>query len=152
MDAVSCGARVRPKKIILIVNPDEKALSVLSYTLFCNGYRVLKASTQQEAVAIFATGPMIDLVVIDEGEPPKYEAWETAKRIKLMRRYMPMLILTAVPENAPADHVADAVLASTNCSSQDLLERIKVMSARKRGQRKGAQRHQNPKEEERKPQ
>ncbi len=37
-------------------------------------------------------------------------------------------------------HVADAVLARKNCSSQELLERIKVMSARKRGPRKGAQR------------
>jgi hypothetical protein len=37
-------------------------------------------------------------------------------------------------------HVADAVLARKNCSTQELLERIKVMSARKRGPRKGAQR------------
>ena len=37
-------------------------------------------------------------------------------------------------------HVADAVMAKKNCSTQELLERIKVMSARKRGPRKGAQR------------
>ena len=36
--------------------------------------------------------------------------------------------------------MADAVMARKNCSSQELLERIKVMSARKRGPRKGAQR------------
>jgi hypothetical protein len=36
--------------------------------------------------------------------------------------------------------VADAVLVRKNCSTQELLERIKVMSARKRGPRKGAQR------------
>jgi hypothetical protein len=33
---------------------------------------------------------------------------------------------------------ADALLAKKNCSPQELLERIKVMSARKRGPRKGA--------------
>ena len=35
---------------------------------------------------------------------------------------------------------ADALLAKKNCSPQELLERIKVMSARKRGPRKGSQR------------
>jgi hypothetical protein len=38
-------------------------------------------------------------------------------------------------------HAADALLAKKHCSSQELLERIKVMSARKRGPRKGALRH-----------
>jgi hypothetical protein len=32
------------------------------------------------------------------------------------------------------------MLAKKNCSSHELLERIKVMSARKRGPRKGTQR------------
>jgi hypothetical protein len=35
-------------------------------------------------------------------------------------------------------HAADALLAKKNCSSQELLEKIKVMSARKRGPRKGS--------------
>ena len=34
-------------------------------------------------------------------------------------------------------HGADALLAKKNCSPQELLERIKIMSARKRGPRKG---------------
>jgi hypothetical protein len=34
-------------------------------------------------------------------------------------------------------YAADALLAKKNCSPQELLERIKVMSARKRGPRKG---------------
>jgi len=37
-------------------------------------------------------------------------------------------------------HAADALLSKKNCSSQELLDRIKVMSARKRGPRKGSQR------------
>jgi hypothetical protein len=39
-------------------------------------------------------------------------------------------------------HGADALVGKKNCSSQELLERIKVMSARKRGPRKGVQRMQ----------
>jgi hypothetical protein len=41
-------------------------------------------------------------------------------------------------------HAADALLAKKNCSPHDLLERIKIMSARKRGPRKGATRMTSP--------
>jgi len=41
-------------------------------------------------------------------------------------------------------HAADALLAKKNCTAQELLERIKVMSARKRGPRKGSVRVQQP--------
>jgi hypothetical protein len=37
-------------------------------------------------------------------------------------------------------HHADALISRKNCAPQELLERIKVMSARKRGPRKGTQR------------
>jgi hypothetical protein len=37
-------------------------------------------------------------------------------------------------------HGADAMLAKKTCSAQELLERVKVMSARKRGPRKGVHR------------
>ena len=37
-------------------------------------------------------------------------------------------------------HAADAVMARKNCTSFELLERVKMMSARKRGPRKGAHR------------
>jgi hypothetical protein len=51
------------------------------------------------------------------------------------------MILLGDAQAANGDiHVADAVLARKNCSSFELLERVKVMSARKRGPRKGAQR------------
>jgi hypothetical protein len=37
-------------------------------------------------------------------------------------------------------HAADALLHKKTCAPQELLERIKVMSARKRGPRKGSTR------------
>ena len=63
------------------------------------------------------------------------------ERLKQMTVHVPMILLgdSAGCMNGEI-HVADAVLARKNCSSQELLERIKVMSARKRGPRKGAQR------------
>jgi hypothetical protein len=49
------------------------------------------------------------------------------------------MILLGDPQKMGSDlHSADAMLAKKNCSPQELLERIKVMSARKRGPRKGS--------------
>ena len=47
------------------------------------------------------------------------------------------MILLGDPQKMSGEmHAADALLAK-NCSAQELLERIKIMSARKRGPRKG---------------
>jgi hypothetical protein len=49
------------------------------------------------------------------------------------------MILLGDPQKMGGDlHAADALLAKKNCSAQELLERIKTMSARKRGPRKGS--------------
>ena len=62
------------------------------------------------------------------------------ERLKRMRSYVPMMLLGDGQGASGEIHVADAMIARKNCSTQELLERIKVMSARKRGPRKGAQR------------
>lgn len=130
---------MRPKKVILCVDDHEQELSVLKFTLATNGYRVLAASNGQEAIAIFATAPQIDLVLADTNMPQMSGA-QLAERLKRMKPYVPMILLGDTQAGNGEIHVADAVLARKNCSSQELLERIKVMSARKRGPRKGAQR------------
>ena len=96
---------MRPKKVILCVDDNEQELSVLSFMLSTNGYRVVSACTGQDAIGIFGQNQ------VDLGDPQK------------MGGEM---------------HTADALLAKRNCSPQELLERIKVMSVRKRGPRKGA--------------
>ena len=55
-----------------------------------------------------------------------------------MRSHVPMILLGDAQAMDGEIHAADAVLARKSCSSLELLERIKVMSARKRGPRKGA--------------
>jgi CheY-like chemotaxis protein len=130
---------MRPKKVILCVDDNEQELSVLKFTLATNGYRVLAASNGQEAIAIFDTAPQIDLVLADTNMPQMSGA-QLAERLKRMKSYVPMILLGEPQAVNGEIHVADAVLARKTCSSQELLERIKVMSARKRGPRKGAQR------------
>jgi len=130
---------MRPKKVILCVDDNEQELSVLKFMLETNGYRVLAASNGQEAIAVFATAPQIDLVLADT-TMPQMSGGQLVERLKRMRGHVPMILLGDAPVASGELHVADAVLVRKNCSTQELLERIKVMSARKRGPRKGAQR------------
>jgi len=129
---------MRPKKVILCVDDNEQELSVLKFMLATNGYRVLAASNGQEAIAVFATAPQIDLVLTDT-TMPQMSGGQLVERLKRMRGHVPMILLGDAQASGEL-HVADAVLVRKNCSTQELLERIKVMSARKRGPRKGAQR------------
>ncbi len=129
---------MRPKKIILCVDDNEQELSILSFMLSTNGYRVLSATTGQEAIDIFAETP-VDLVLADYGLP-QMNGGQLVERLKQIASHVPMLLLGDPQKMGGEMHAADALLAKKNCSSQELLERIKVMSARKRGPRKGSQR------------
>ena len=129
---------MRPKKIILCVDDNEQNLSVLKFMLVTNGYRVVSAPTGQEAIEIFKENP-VDLVVADFGMP-QMNGNQLVDRLKRLAPHVPMILL-GDPQRPGSDiHAADALLAKKSYLPQELLERIKIMSARKRGPRKGAQR------------
>ena len=129
---------MRPKKIILCVDDNEQELSVLKFMLTTNGYRVFSASSGQEAIGIFANTP-VDLVLADFSMP-QMNGNQLVDRLKRTAAHVPMIVLGDPQTMVGEIHAADALLAKKSCSPQELLERIKVMSARKRGPRKGAQR------------
>ena len=127
---------MRPKKVILCVDDNEQELSVLTFMLATNGYRVVSATTGQEAIAIFGE-TAVDLVLADFAMP-QMNGDQLVQRLKEIASHIPMILL-GDPQKMGGDiHAADALLAKKNCSSQELLEKIKVMSARKRGPRKGS--------------
>lgn len=127
---------MRPKKVILCVNSNDQELSVMSFMLTTNGYRVLSAQNAQEAIELFSGSP-VDLVLADYGAP-QMNGSQLVKRLKQIAGHVPMILLGDPQALAGQIHLADALLAKKQCSPQELLERIKVMSARKRGPRKGA--------------
>jgi two-component system response regulator CpxR len=129
---------MRPKKIILCVDDNERDLSVLKFMLSTSGYRVHGAASGQEALAIFP-GLQVDLVLIDFAMP-QMNGRQLVERLKRIAPHVPMLLLGDPQAMGGEIHLADAMLAKKNCSPQELLERVKVMSARKRGPRKGAHR------------
>jgi len=133
---------MRPKKIILCVDDNEQELSVLKFMLATNGYRVVTAGNGQQAIEIFSETP-VDLALVDYAMP-QMNGSQLVERLKQIAVHVPMILLGDPQRMAGEMHAADALLAKKNCSSQELLERIKVMSARKRGPRKGSQRMAPP--------
>ena len=129
---------MRPKKVILCVDDNEQELSVLKFMLATNGYRVLSATNGQDAIALFSEN-QVDLVLADHSMP-QMNGGQLVERLKQIASHVPMILLGDPQKMAGEMHLADALLAKKNCSSQELLDRIKVMSARKRGPRKGSQR------------
>ncbi len=129
---------MRPKKVILCVDDNEQELSVLKFMLTTNGYKVVAAVNGQEAIGAFQTN-QVDLVLADFNMQPM-KGDQLVHRLKAIASHVPMILLGDPQMTGGEIHVADALIAKKNCTPQDLLERIKIMSARKRGPRKGTQR------------
>jgi two-component system response regulator CpxR len=127
---------MRPTKVILCVDDNEQELSVLAFMLTTNGYRVLSALNGPEAIGIFSE-TSVDLVLSDFAMP-QMNGDQLVGRLKQMGAHVPMILLGDPQKMGGELHAADALLAKKNCSAQELLERIKTMSARKRGPRKGS--------------
>jgi CheY-like chemotaxis protein len=128
---------MRPKKSILLVNDNEQELSVLSFMLTTNGYKVLPATSGQEAILLFSHA-QVDLVLADFAMPQMNGSQLVTQLKKMAPHQVPMVLLGDLAAMAGQMHSADALLAKTHCSNQDLLDRIKIMSRRKRGPRKGS--------------
>ena len=129
---------MRPKKIILCVDDNEQDLSVLTFMLSINGYRVVSANNGADASDIFSD-TAVDLVLSDYAMP-QMNGDQLVNRLKQIASHVPMILLGDPQKMGDQMHGADALLAKKGCSPQELLERIKIMSARKRGPRKGTTR------------
>jgi two-component system, OmpR family, response regulator CpxR len=129
---------MRPKKVILCVDDNEQELSVLKFMLITNGYRVLAATNGQDAISLFQENA-VDLVLADHSMP-QMTGDQLVMKLKKLAGHVPMVLLGDPQKMNGQIHGADALLAKKTCSPQELLERVKIMSARKRGPRKGVQR------------
>lgn len=133
---------MRPKKVILCVDDNEQDLSVTTFMLVTHGYKVVPARNGQDAIAAFADTP-IDLVLADHSMP-QMSGSQLVGRLKQMAPHVPMILL-GDPQKMNGDvHLADLLLTKKSCSPTDLLERVKTMSTRKRGPRKGSVRLPQP--------
>jgi CheY-like chemotaxis protein len=128
---------MRPKKTILCVDDNEQTLSVRKFLLETRGYRVYTALNGQEAIQLFSS-MHFDLVLTDLGLP-QMDGNALIGHLKELSPEVPMILTSDTVRAGERSHRADAFLAKGCCSPAELIERIRVMSARKRGPRKAVQ-------------
>jgi len=129
--------RMRPKKVILCVDDNEQVLSVRTFLLETRGYRVLCALTSTEALEILerTTPGTLDLLIADL-LLPGMDGNELVRRAKQMHPLLPTLIVSGTVSTYDRALAADAFLPKGAASPAELLERIRVLVARKRGPKK----------------
>jgi two-component system response regulator CpxR len=125
---------MRPKKVILCVDDNEQALSVRKFFLETRGYRVHTAQTAEEAMGLFDRGG-IDLVICDL-VMPNTDGNELVKRMKERAPEVPTMLISGAVHSFDRASAADAFLPKGQSSPLEMLERVRVMVARKRGPKK----------------
>jgi CheY-like chemotaxis protein len=125
---------MRPRKVILCIDDNEQALSVRKFMLETRGYRVIPSLSAHEALDIFRHGG-IDLVLSDL-IMPQIDGNELVRRMKEIAPEVPMILISGSVKNFDRANHADCFLPKGACTPLEMLERVRVMIARKRGPKK----------------
>jgi two-component system, OmpR family, response regulator CpxR len=130
---------MRPKKTILCVDDNEQVLSVRSFLLETRGYRIIAANSPQEALEVLErTLPgTLDLVLCDL-LMPQMDGNELVRRAKQLHPGVPAMIVSGTVNAFDRALHADVFLPKGACSPAEMIERIRVLVARKRGPKKAA--------------
>src|ERR1700678_334549 len=128
---------MRPKKTILCVDDNEQILSVRTFFLETRGYRVLPPANPQDAVDAIANSlpGSIDLLLCDL-IMPQMDGNELVRRAKQLHPTLPAMIVSGTVTAYDRAGRADVFLPKGACSPVELLERIRILVARKRGPKK----------------
>jgi two-component system response regulator CpxR len=128
---------MRPKKTILCVDDNEQILSVRTYLLTTRGYRVVCLQSAREALDyIEQTAPgSIDLLLCDL-LMPQMDGNELVRRAKQLHPGLPAMIVSGTVSSFDRAVCADVFLPKGASSAAEMIERIRVLVARKRGPKK----------------
>jgi CheY-like chemotaxis protein len=128
---------MRPKKTILCVDDNEQVLSVRTFLLETRGYRVLTATSAQEALEYIerAVPGSIDLLLSDL-IMPQMDGNELVRRAKQLHRGLPAMIVSGTVNSYDRAVYADVFLPKGASSPAEMIERIRILVARKRGPKK----------------
>jgi CheY-like chemotaxis protein len=127
---------MRPKKTILCVDDNEQALSVRKFMLETRGYRVLASLVPEQALESFHSGG-IDLVICDLNMP-RMDGNELARRMKEIAPEVPILLVSGCVKAYDRATHGDCFLPKGACSPVEMLDKAKIMLARKRGPKKSS--------------
>jgi CheY-like chemotaxis protein len=128
---------MRPKKTILCVDDNEQILSIRTFLLETRGYRVVALANPHEALeAISQSLPgSIDLLLCDL-IMPQMDGNELVRRAKQINPALPAMIVSGSVTAYDRAGRADVFLPKGAGSPAELLERVRILVARKRGPRK----------------
>jgi two-component system response regulator CpxR len=128
---------MRPKKTILCVDDNEQVLSVRCFLLETRGYRVIAAQTAQEALEVLERSApgSLDLVLCDL-LMPQMDGNELVRRAKQLHPGLPAMIVSGTVNTFDRALHADVFLPKGASSPAEMIERIRVLVARKRGPKK----------------
>ncbi|HUD21984.1 MAG TPA: response regulator [Acidobacteriaceae bacterium] len=128
---------MRPKKTIICVDDNEQVLSVRTFLLETRGYRVIALTNPHEALeTIFRSLPgSLDLLLTDL-IMPQMDGNELVRRAKDIHPQLPALILSGSVTAYDRAGQADVFLPKGACTPAELLERVRILVARKRGPKK----------------
>jgi CheY-like chemotaxis protein len=131
---------MRPRKTVLCVEDNEQILSVRKFLLETRGYRVLAMGTAAEALEHLqgAAQGSVDLLMSDL-ILPQMDGNELIRRAKQMHPGLPTLLVSGTVTNFDRAAAADAFLPKGACTPAEVLDRIRILVARKRGPKKHVQ-------------
>jgi two-component system, OmpR family, response regulator CpxR len=135
---------LRPKKTILCVDDNEQVLSVRTFLLETRGYRVIAALSSQQALEVVeqAAPGSLDLLLCDL-IMPQMDGNELVRRAKQMQPGLPAMIVSGTVNAFDRASCADVFLPKGASSPAEMIERIRVLVARKRGPKKAHFAHQH---------
>ena len=125
---------MRPKKTILCVDDNEQVMTVRTFLLSTRGYRVLTSNSAHGALETIESAPRgsIDLLLCDL-LMPGMDGNELVRRAKSLHPGLPAMIVSGTVNAFDRALCADVFLPKGACSPAEMLERIRVLVARKRG-------------------
>lgn len=131
---------MRPRKTILCVEDNEQVLSVRKFLLETRGYRVVAMRTAAEALEYLqvAVQGTVDLLLTDL-LLPQMDGNDLIRRAKQLHPGLPGLLVSGTVTSFDRAAAADAFLPKGASSPAEVLDRIKILVARKRGPKKQVQ-------------
>src|ERR1700750_3126463 len=129
--------RLRPKKTILCVDDHEQEISRHTFLLETRGYRIIAVKTAQEAVEVLERSlpGTLDLILCDL-LMPQMDGNELVRRAKQLHPGLPAMIVSGTVNAFDRALHADVFLPKGASSPAEMIERIRVLVARKRGPKK----------------
>jgi two-component system, OmpR family, response regulator CpxR len=131
---------MRPRKTILCVEDNEQVLSVRKFLLETRGYRVVAVTCGADALSFLreAMPGSVDLLMSDL-IMPQMDGNELVRRAKHLHPCLPTLLVSGTVTSFERAASADAFLPKGASTPAEILERVRILVARKRGPKKHAQ-------------